>query len=151
MKGNRSADTALLILRVGIGLIAIYYGCQKTLGWFGGQGPRATLDYMSKAYGIPAPLALLAMAAELVGGAGMLVGLFTSVAAFGFACVMAVATFENWRTPGLLVTVFTKGDPAQAATAFYTVALLVAAVALVLMGGGAYSLDNKFFRPKGKF
>ena len=79
-----------LVLRLGLAVVMFPHGAQKVLGWFGGYGFRGTLGYFTS-QGIPVPLALLAFAAEFLGSLGILVGLFTRVAAFGIACVMVVA------------------------------------------------------------
>ncbi|HWD40819.1 MAG TPA: DoxX family protein [Fimbriimonas sp.] len=150
MSSTTRTDIGLLILRIAIGLTATYYGCQKLLGVFGGPGVKGTMDYMQHSYGIPPIMAILAMFAEFFGGLGMIVGLLTPVAAFGFACVMAVATFENWKTPDLFQHVFTKADAGDPVKVFYTFSLLGAALCLVLLGGGNYSLDAKVFGRKKK-
>lgn len=137
-------DVAVLLLRVCLGLILMYYGSQKMFGLFGGPGPRAIVDIFQTKMGIPPPLAILAMSAEFFGGLGMVVGLLTSVAAFGVVCTMAVATFENWKTPGLFDHVL-SGSPEDASKMFYSVVILVAALAVMLIGGGSFSLDAKFF------
>src|SRR5947207_12773511 len=80
-----------LILRLALGIVMFPHGAQKALGWFGGHGLRGTIGFFTS-QGIPVPLTLLAIAAELLGSLGVLFGLFTRVAAFGIACVMVVAT-----------------------------------------------------------
>jgi putative oxidoreductase len=145
MKGNNPRiDVALLILRVGLGLIAMYYGSQKMLGAFGGPGPKQTIDFMRSTFGIPAPFAILAMCAEFLGGLGLVVGLLTPVAAFGICCTMAVATYENCKDPSVLEGVL-HGNNADASKAFYSLVILLGALTLMLIGAGRYSLDGKFF------
>jgi len=89
------------------------------------------------------PLALLAFAAEFLGSLGILVGLFTRVAAFGIACVMVVAIvtvhakfgfFMNWSGTQ-------KGEG-------YETHLLALGIALALIVGGAglWSLDAAIAR-----
>ncbi len=150
MKDDRRADAAVLILRLGVGAIALYYGAEKLLGVFGGPGVKGTIQGMEKGMGIPPVLTVLAICGEFFGGLGMIFGFLTSLAAFGFACVMAVATYENWKTPGLLNAVFTTPSPEQPAKVFYTVALFAGAVAIMFLGGGAYSIDNRLFNRKKK-
>lgn len=89
---------------------------------------------------IPAFFAFLAIAAEFFGGIGLLLGLFTRVAAFGIAVNMLVAIvtvhsqfgfFANW-------TGAQKGEG-------YEFHLLVLATCAFLMikGAGAFSADRK--------
>ena len=112
-------DVAVLILRLGIGLIATYYGAQKALGIFGGPGIHGTIGFMEGKMGIPPVFAILAICGEFLGGLGMIFGVLTSVAAFGFACVMVVATYENWKTPDLIQSVFTHPGPEDASKMFF--------------------------------
>ena len=147
MSGKR-VDAAVLILRVAVGLIAMYYGSQKMFGLFHGPGVQGTIQYMEKAYSIPPVFAILAMCGEFFGGLGMVFGFLTNIAAFGFACTMAVATFENWKTPGLIQTVFTSPTPEDPSKVFFSFVLFFGALAVMLIGGGAYSLDSRFFGKK---
>lgn len=79
----------LLILRLVLAVVIFPHGAQIVLGWFGGYGLKGSKAYF-KGQGIPAPLALLAIAAEFLGPLGLVPGLLTRVAAFGIACVMLV-------------------------------------------------------------
>ncbi len=141
-------DVAVFMLRVGLGLILMFYGAQKLLGVFGGSGPAPTIEIFRSEMGIPAPFTILAMCGEFFGGLGMIVGLLTPVAAFGAFCTMAVATYENWRTPGVVHGVFVegKGDPSRL---FFTIAIMLGCFAVMMIGAGNASLDAKLF-PKGK-
>ncbi|MEZ0326597.1 MAG: DoxX family protein, partial [Fimbriimonas sp.] len=84
-------DVGLLILRIGLGLLFLFYGSQKMFGVFGGKGYSAQVEsFISD--GIPPLLAHLAILAEFMGGLAILLGFFTPLAACTLACVMAVAT-----------------------------------------------------------
>jgi len=144
MKGNRT-DLGLLILRVGIGLVFLYYGSQKMLGLFGGAGYADTIAGMTRR-GIPPVFANLAIVAEFFGGLGVLFGFLTPLAAFGLACTMAVATYMNVRDPGAFAAVFAGKD---ANKFFYPFALFFMATAIALMGAGKHSIDARVFRGGG--
>jgi len=148
MKSVQRVDLALLILRIGVGLIAMYFGAQKLFSAFGGPGIQHTISFMQDQFHIPPPFAVLAIVAEFFGGLGIVVGALTPVAAFGFACTMAVATFENWKSGDLLHAIFAKPTPAQQEQAFFSLALFAAAACLMLTGAGQYSLDAKIFKGK---
>jgi putative oxidoreductase len=150
MSVSRKSDLGILVLRLGVGLTAFYYGAQHLLGVFGGAGLHATVESMKSEFGIPPVMAILAVVAEFFGGFGILVGFFTSIAAFGFACTMAGATFVTWKSEGLAVQLFTLGTPKIAAEAFYTPSLFCAAFAIMLLGGGTFSLDERVFGKKAK-
>jgi putative oxidoreductase len=130
------------ILRLTLAIVMFPHGAQKVLGWFGGHGFRGTLGYFTS-QGIPVPLALLAFAAELLGSLGILVGLFTRVAAFGIACVMVVAIvtvhakfgfFMNWSGTQ-------KGEGFE-----YHLLALGIALALLVGGAGLWSYDAAIVR-----
>src|SRR5271156_5912133 len=86
-------NLALTILRLVLGIVFFAHGSQKVLGWFGGYGFSGTMGFMTHQLGIPAALAFLDIAAEFLGGIGLILGCLTRVAAFGIACVMFVAVF----------------------------------------------------------
>jgi putative oxidoreductase len=128
-----------LVIRVVLGVIFFAHGAQKVLGWFGGYGLKGTTQYLSS-LGIPLPVAYLVCFFELFGGIGLIVGLLTRLAALAVIVVMVGAIakvhwqngfFLNWSlTPG-------KGHGYEANLAF-----LAMAVACLIAGGGAWSLDR---------
>jgi putative oxidoreductase len=64
---------APLILRITLAVVIFPHRAQKVLGWFGGHGFNGTMKYFTGS-GIPAPLAVLAMAAEFLGPFGFAIG-----------------------------------------------------------------------------
>ncbi len=132
--------TATTILRVVLGIVFFAHGAQKMLGWFGGYGFTGTMGFFTGTMHIPAFFALLAIAAEFFGGLGLILGLFTRVAAFGIAVNMLVAVllvhsqfgfFANW-------TGTQKGEGYE----FHLLALAMCAF-LTIKGAGAFSVDRK--------
>jgi putative oxidoreductase len=141
---NTREETAPLVLRVMLGLVFFPHGAQKVLGWFGGHGLAGTLDFFTQTLGVPLILALLVIAAEFLGALGLIVGLLTRVAAFGIGCVMlgAVALvhwpngfFMNWG-----------GNQGGEGFEYHLLALAIS-VALMISGGGRFSLDG-LLKPK---
>ena len=132
--------TAIAILRLTLGVLFFAHGAQKMLGWFGGYGFTGTMGFFTGAMHIPAPFAVLAIAAEFFGGIGLLLGLFTRVAAFGIAVNMLVAVvmvhsqfglFANWSGTQ-------KGEGIE-----YHLLVLAITAFLMIKGGGAFSADRK--------
>jgi putative oxidoreductase len=133
------ASWSTLVIRVVLGVIFFAHGAQKVLGWFGGYGLKGTTQFLSS-LAIPLPLAYLVCFFEFFGGIGLVVGLLTRLAALAVAVVMVGAIvkvhwphgfFVNWSlTPG-------KGHGYEA-----NLALLAMAVACLIAGGGAWSLDR---------
>jgi len=123
---------AIAILRLVLGVVFFAHGAQKLLGWFGGYGFTGTMH-------IPIPFAVLAIAAEFLGGLGLIFGLFTRVAAFGIFCNMAVAVAMIHHQFGLFMnwTGTQKGEGFE----FHLLALAIT-VFLMIRGAGAASFDR---------
>ena len=132
-------DYALTILRLLFGVVFFAHGAQKALGWFGGFGFTGTMGFFTQKLNIPAPFAVLAIAAEFLGGLGILVGLLSRVAALGIACNMVVAValihihigfFANWY-----------GNQKGEGFEFHILAIAIA-LFIMIKGSGALSLDR---------
>ncbi len=132
---------ALLLIRLPLGVIFFAHGSQKLLGLFGGHGLTGTLQYFQVHLGIPPLLALLAILAEFGGGLGVLCGLFTRVSACGIAVTMAVAMYKVHWVNGFFLSATGKGNGIE-----YTLALFGMALALVVSGGGSWSLDRYIWK-----
>lgn len=138
------ASKPLLIIRVVLGVIFFAHGAQKVFGWFGGGGLRGTIAYFKQALGVPAPLTVLAALTECLGGLAMIVGLLARPAAVGLIIVMIVAIktvhwkngfFLNWSL-----------EPGKAHGFEMNLALIGMALAVLVGGAGAFSID-RFLRP----
>jgi putative oxidoreductase len=145
MAKNFSAATmdslALLLIRLPLGVIFFAHGSQKLLGLFGGPGLTGTLRHFEVHLGIPPLLTLLAIIAEFGGGLGVLCGLFTRLSACGIAVTMAVAMYKVHWVNGFFLSTTGKGNGIE-----YTLALLGMALALVVTGGGSWSLDRYIWK-----
>jgi putative oxidoreductase len=131
------------ILRVGLGLVILPHGAQKLLGWFGGPGLGGTVDFFSQALGVPAVLTLLVIAAEFFGALGLIVGLFSRVAAAGIALVMLGAVAFVHLPNGY----FMNWSGTQGGEGFeYHILAVAIAVAVMIKGSGAFSLDRQLAR-----
>jgi putative oxidoreductase len=129
---------AITVVRVTLGVIFFAHGSQKVLGWFGGYGLKGTTTYFIST-GLPLPVAYAVCFFEFLGGLGLLLGFLTRLAALAIITVMVGAIvkvhwphgfFINWElAPG-------KGHGFEANMAF-----IAMAVACVIAGGGALSLD----------
>ena len=134
-----SNDPALAILRLALGVVFFAHGAQKALGWFGGGGFHGTMSAFTQHMGIPAPFAVLAILAELLGGIGLIFGLLTRIAAFGVAVNMVVAIVLVHGANGL----FMNWTGAQRGEGFEFHLLAVAMTIMVMArGAGAWSVDR---------
>jgi putative oxidoreductase len=125
---------ALTALRVGVGFIMLIHGWLKLAdmpSWIGNV----------EALGIPWPqgMAWLSMAAELLGGGLLLVGLLTPLAALAIFVNLMVAIFVVHRGQGLLAD---QGG--------FELPLTLGLVALyfVFRGAGVLSLDSMISRKR---
>ena len=133
------ASTASLILRVALALVIFPHGAQKVLGWFGGYGFEGTLGYFTGTLGVPALLALLVFAAELLGPIGLLVGAFSRVAAAGLVAVMTGAVFIAHLPYGF----FMNWSGAQGGEGYeYHLLVIGMSLALLVAGSGRWSFDR---------
>src|ERR1700676_5274252 len=132
-----SAATA--ILRLVLGVVFFAHGAQKMFGWFGGFGFSGTMSYFTGTMHIPAPLAFLAIAAEVFGGLGLILGLLTRIAAFGITVNMLVAI----ATVHMAVGFFMNWSGAQKGEGFeYHLLVLAMTSFLMIRGAGAFSVDR---------
>jgi len=125
------------VLRLALGLMILPHGLQKTIGWFGGYGFKGSMGYLTGTVGAPWIFALLAILAESVGGALLIAGLGTRLAALGVGGVMLVAAAQH-RSNGFFMNWF--GNQKGEGIEFHLLALGLV-VALLILGGGKFSLD----------
>lgn len=150
MRNSRElrSDLALLLLRLVLGATMLFVGSQKMLGILGGMGYTPTFKLFTEQLGIPAPLAHLAIIAEFFGGIALLVGALTPLAGFGVFCTMVGATFFATER-GALIGPILRGEKGAASEKLaFPLVLAFVALALVLLGGGRFSVDALIFGKK---
>jgi len=129
---ERLKPLALLLLRISLGAILIFYGRDKLF--------TQTANYIQSfpRFGLPSYFTYIAGVVELFGGCLLIVGLFTRVAALLIVAetVFVIAWFHRMGN--------------LSAVQNYQVELLLAvtAFALVALGAGAISLDQPIFGRK---
>ncbi len=136
-------DWVITIARIVLGVVFFAHGAQMALGWFGGAGLQSTVRVFRENLRIPAPLAMLAVAAEFLGGLGLIVGLLSRVAALGIAVVMMVALVAVHRKFGFFMDWYgeKKGHGIE-----YHVLVLALALIVTIKGAGAFSLDRVLYQ-----
>jgi putative oxidoreductase len=134
------ASWGMLVLRFALGVVFFAHGSQKVLGWFGGPG-------LDKAYGmfvgmgIPGIFAACDIIAEFLGGIALVFGFLTRIAAFGIGVVMVVAVAMVHISNGFFMNWF-GAMPAGHEGFEYHILAFAMALALVIEGGGKFSLDR---------
>tara|TARA_E500000305_G_C3880066_1_gene169288 strand:- start:159 stop:617 length:459 start_codon:yes stop_codon:yes gene_type:complete len=133
---EKVSPLAYPLSRVTTGLFLMPHGAQKLFGWFGGYGLSGTGAFFGDTLGMQ-PGVLLALSAGLVeffGGLALVFGLLTRPAAAAAAVLLAVALGVHWAN-GFF---WTNGGIE------YPLMWLLLAIALMMRGGGEYSLDHRF-------
>lgn len=139
------ADYSALLLRIGLGLVMFPHGAQKLFGWFGGYGFSGTMNFFTETMGIPYIFALAAILAESLGALALIAGLLTRVAALGIGITIGVAAVMAHLPYGFFMNWFGT----QAGEGFeYHILVVVMALALIVRGGGSWSLDEWLTRKK---
>ncbi|MQY23722.1 DoxX family protein [Nocardia macrotermitis] len=122
-------DIGLLVLRVGCGGLLFVTGSEKLFGWFHGAGwQRTTESFDRMGYQPGRVFGTLAGLCEFTGGALLVLGLLTPLAAAVVIGTMINAVHVTW--------------PHGLVAASSAVLLIVAAVALGCAGPGRISLDH---------
>ena len=140
LKKLMKTDNALtpLILRLTLGGVMFPHGAQKMLGWFGGYGFSATYGYFTHA-GMPAALALALIIGEFCASLGLIFGFLTRIAAAGELIIMTCAILMVHYQNGFFMN--WMGNQKGEGFEYHLLAIGIA-LAVILKGGGALSLDR---------
>lgn len=139
---HTNTDWVQFAVRIILGIVFFAHGAQKMLGWFKGPGLKNSIKSLDEHMHIPAALGFVAIAAEFFGGAGLIVGLLSRIAAAGIAVIMVVAIVRVHGRHGLFLNWF--GDREGHGYEYHLLALALAIVVIV-RGSGALSLDHVLF------
>lgn len=122
---NKNGDLAILLLRIGVGIIFIVAGWGKLTGIEGVQGFFGNV-------GIPLPgiMAWVVALVEFFGGILVLLGAYTRIPYLLLAFIMLVAIFMVKLPDGF------SGFRLE-------LMLMLASLSLFFIGNGSYSVDNK--------
>ncbi len=127
---DRLASYGAFALRVSMGLLFIAHGAIKFFVFT----PAGTAAYFEK-LGLPGPLAYLTIAAELLGGLALVLGVYSRYVALAFVPLMLGTIFTAHGGNGFL---FSAPGGGWEFPAFWTLTLVVQA----LLGDGALSLKR---------
>ncbi|TWI31574.1 DoxX family protein [Paracoccus sulfuroxidans] len=128
---TRNADLAALILRVSTGGLFVAHALMKIMVFT----PAGTASYF-ESLGLPGFLAYLTIAAELVGGALLILGVATRWIALALAAELLGAAILGHGGNGFF---FNNEGGGWEYPVFWAVTL----VALSLLGNGAYALGKR--------
>jgi putative oxidoreductase len=128
MIDTRTAPYAALLLRVTLGALFLAHAGLKLFVFT----PDGTAQFFGR-IGLPPALAYIVIAAEVLGGSALIVGLWTRVVAIALTPILLGAIFTVHGTAGFF---FNNANGGWEYPAFWTVALVVQA----LLGDGAFAL-----------
>lgn len=134
-----NGNYASTALRLMVGLIIFSHGAGHLLGWFGGYGLEATLQFLTTAMSLPWIVAFLVILIQFFGSVMLLLGAGTRIAALGiFGIFIGMATYHfqfglhmNWAG--------SKGGEGFE----YHLLVIAMCIALFILGGGALSIDRR--------
>jgi putative oxidoreductase len=130
-------DIGLIVVRIALAWVFIYYGAQKLFGAFNGPGIHGTALYFSNtAHLRPGGLfAVLGGVTEFGGGIAIALGLFSRLAALALFGDQVLAMITVTWASGF-------GSLSGGAGYQFNVTLAVLALAIVALGAGRLSIDN---------
>ncbi len=126
VRTTSAADTALLLIRLAVGIPFIFHGASIALGAFGGPGLKGFSAFTHQ----PLALAALIGYGELLGGLGVLFGVLTRIASAGILVIMLGAIF---------LVHLPHGYDVQKGGFEYPLTHVLLTIALLAAGPGAYS------------
>jgi putative oxidoreductase len=132
---NSSADYAALILRVSLGAMFIAHASLKIFVFT----PEGAAGFFSS-LGVPASFAYLTMAAEIIGGSALILGIYTRYFSLALLPVLIGSIVLVHSANGWL---FSNPNGGWEYPAF----LSVASLASSLLGDGAYALGKNLRQP----
>jgi putative oxidoreductase len=132
-------DHAIALARLVLGIVFFMHGAQKTLAWFGGYGYHATMHFLTTTVGVPAVFAVLVIAAEFLGGIGLILGFLSRIAALGIAIDMLVAVAMVHLRNGVFMNWYgtQKGEGYE-----YHLFAIAICILIMVKGAGALSVDR---------
>lgn len=133
------ASPAQLFIRLALGVVMFPHGAQKVLGWFGGPGITKTIQAFA-AMGFPAWSVVALMVVESLGAVLLVFGFLTRLWAVGIGAIITICMFLNHVQHGFFMNWFgqQQGEGYE-----YHLLVIGICVALLIKGGGAFSVDRK--------
>jgi len=144
---NKLFDTAdswtMIVLRVILGLVIFPHGAQKLLGWFGGYGFTGTMNFFTGTVGLPWIIGFLVIIIEFFGSILLIAGTGTRIIALLYIVLATGIAISSHFQNGFFINWYGN----QAGEGFeYFVLWIALAIALLINGGGRYSVDKLFLK-----
>lgn len=136
-------STAMLLVRILLGLVIFSHGAQSMIGWFGGTGFTSTMYYLTSIMQLPYIIALSVILLQFFGSILIILGVL----------VRPVALAMSGMFVGMIVTVHLDhgffmnwfGDKSGEGFEYHILVLALCAT-LMIEGAGRFSLDRFLFK-----
>jgi len=134
-----TTNFVLFVTRLILAVVIFPHGAQKLLGWFGGNGFSGTLGFFTQSMRLPWLIGFLVIVIESLGSLTLLVGFATRLSALGLIAVMIGAILTSHKQHGFFMNWVgnQQGEGYE-----YHLLIIGLALALVLGGAGAWSIDS---------
>ncbi len=134
-----TTNFVLFVARLILAVVIFPHGAQKLLGWFGGNGFSGTMGFFTQSMRLPWLIGFLVIVIESLGSLTLLVGFATRLSALGLIAVMVGAVLTSHKQHGFFMNWFgnQQGEGYE-----YHLLIIGLALALVLGGAGAWSMDS---------
>ncbi|MBI4825715.1 MAG: DoxX family protein [Nitrospirae bacterium] len=140
-------DISLFFMRLLLGLVILPHGAQKLIGLFDGLGYYATIAFFTGKMGLPYWVAVLVITGESLGSIFLIIGFMTRLAALGTLCIMTGCIYLIHLENGF----FMNWSGKQSGEGFeYHLLAIAIALALMIKGGGKWSIDLSLSGGKSK-
>lgn len=136
---EKKTDIAILIMRLGLGIVIFGHGAQKLFGWFGGYGLEGTMNYFTSVAGVPYLVGMLVIIGESFGAIALVLGLFSRFMAASILIIMIGALIIEHAQFGFFMNWFgnQKGEGIE-----FDLLVFGISIALIFLGSGAISFDQ---------
>jgi putative oxidoreductase len=132
-------------LRIGLAIVILPHGLQKSLGMFGGAGFQESMRFLTTQVHIPGAMAFLLIVGESLGALSLLAGFLTRLCAASIGLIMLAAIQYVHREHGFFMN--WSGQQQGEGYEYHLLALTIA-TALIIGGGGAWSVDRGIERAR---
>ncbi len=136
----RLLGISLLLMRVVVGVIMVYYGLQNVFALLGGDGFTISSQQFADSFRAELYVGQVAMVSQLAAGVLLIFGFLSRYMAAIIGSLAFVAAFKGGQSTESLVRT-TSEDPLAAVG--YPALLVVMSIVLILLGGGLISLDDR--------
>jgi putative oxidoreductase len=130
-----------LALRFCLSIVILPHGAQKLLGWFGGPGFSGAVNYLVNDYNLPWLITVLVIIVEFAAPLFLLAGFLTRLSAGTIFILFIGIIFTAHFDAGFFMNWFGQLPAGQEGFEYHLLVLGIT-LALVISGGGKYSIDE---------